>query len=225
MADIVEQDGTVKIRNVTVQGSGGSYAGAASFQDVAVDLTLAAGAGKTGNTAFLAPIMGNLLGAALTKLGNYLGGLIGHYNVTGAKQTTYPAGAVLAGIGDGVTAADGAVVPYIDGDSAQTNCGAMFKVRSNNSTRPAGGLQPRLAGRGTRRVPAGGRRLLQERPASARLRRCAAGRSGCAHRRRGRHRRRRRRPRGRSTSRRRRPSCTSTRTRRRREWTIAISLV
>lgn len=138
MADIVQSDGTVKEGSVTIQGSGGSYNNTASYQDVGVDLNLGAAAGKTGDTAFLAPIMGNLLGAALTKTGNYLAGLIGHFSVTGSNATTYPSGAVLAGVGDGVTDVDGAVVAYIDGDSAQTNCGAMFKVRNNNSTAASG---------------------------------------------------------------------------------------
>lgn len=136
MADWVEPNGTVSMSG-TLQGSS-PYSGKSSYQDVGVDLTLGAAAGKTGDTAFLAPIMGNVFGSTLTKLGNYLGGLIGHYSITGTKATTFPAGAVLAGIGDGVTAADGAVVAYIDGDSAQTNCGAMFKVRSNNSTPGSG---------------------------------------------------------------------------------------
>lgn len=138
MATLVNPDSGIVEASVLIEGSGDTYAQAASYQDVGVDLTLGAHAGKTGDTAFLAPIMGNLLGNALTKLGNYLGGLIGHYNVTGTKATTFPAGAVLAGIGDGVTQADGAVVAYIDGDSAQTNCGAMFKVRNNNSTAASG---------------------------------------------------------------------------------------
>lgn len=117
-----------------------AYNGAGSFQPVAVDLTPAAGAGSNvgGDPKFIAPVMGNLLGATLTQQANYLAGLLGHYSVTGVKATTYPAGAVLAGIGDGVTEADGAVVAYIDGDSAQTNAGAAFKVRSNNSTAASG---------------------------------------------------------------------------------------
>lgn len=133
------------ILNNTTRNSGqpivfdGTYASAPSYQEVAADLTLSAGAGKTGgSTAFLAPIMGNLIGTLLTKAGNYLGGVIGHYNVTGTKATTYPAGAVLAGIGDGVTEADGAVVAYIDGDSSVTTAGAAFKVRNNNSNAASG---------------------------------------------------------------------------------------
>lgn len=117
-----------------------AYAGSSSYQTSAADVNVDAAAGKNvaDGTAFLAGVMGNILGAALSKTGNYLGGLIGHFNVTGTNATTYPSGAVLAGIGDGVTDADGAVVAYIDGDSATTTAGAAFKVRSNNSTAASG---------------------------------------------------------------------------------------
>lgn len=117
------------------------YAEAGSYQPVAIDLTLGAAAGtsEVGDTDFLAPVMGNVMGDALTKTGNYVGGVIAHYGVTGVKATTYPAGAVLAGIGDGVTEADAAVVAYIDGDGAVTRAGAAFKVRCNNST-PGSGM-------------------------------------------------------------------------------------
>lgn len=116
------------------------YAGAKSKQTVAADMNVAAGVGKAvaAGTAFIAAVMGNLIGDALTKTGNYLAGLIGHYTVTGAKATHYPAGAVLAGIGDGVTEADGCVVAYVDGDSALTKAGAALKVRCNNSTAGSG---------------------------------------------------------------------------------------
>ncbi len=137
MADWVNRAGVV-VESGTLQGSGGEYADAASYQDVAVDLTLAAAAGKDTGTAYLSPIMGNLLGAALTRTKNYLGGLIGAFSVTGSVASTYPTGGVLAQVTDGVTDCDGAVVAYIDGDSAQTNCGAMFKVRTNNSTAASG---------------------------------------------------------------------------------------
>src|SRR5262245_48127911 len=117
-----------------------NYQSAGSFQACAADLDLGADAGKDSGdgTAFLAGMMGNLLGDSLSKTGNYLGGVIGHYNVTGLKATSYPSGALLAGIGDGVTEADGAVVAYVDGDSALTKAGAAFKVRSNNSTPGSG---------------------------------------------------------------------------------------
>lgn len=118
-----------------------TYSTSGSHQEVAADLTLAAAAGSAGaggDTDYLAAIMGNVLGADLTKIANYLAGLIGLYSVTGVKATTYPAGAVLAGIADGVTEADGAVVAYIDGDSAVTTAGAAFKVRNNNSHAASG---------------------------------------------------------------------------------------
>lgn len=110
-----------------------TYNGTSSFQPVGVDLNLAAAAGST-DGKFLAPIMGNVFGTNLTKAGNYIGGLIGHYNIGGTSATTYPSGAVLGGIGDGTTTAKGAFVAYIDGDSAQTNANAAFKVMHNNST-------------------------------------------------------------------------------------------
>jgi hypothetical protein len=116
------------------------YVAGSSKQAVAGDMNLGAVAGSEdgGNPKFLASVMGNVLGDGLTKDANYLGGVIGHYSITGAKATTYPAGAVLAGIGDGVTQCDGAVVAYIDGDSGITNAGAAFKVRNNNSTPGSG---------------------------------------------------------------------------------------
>lgn len=131
-------DGVTRLEGV-LEGDAQPYGGPDSYQPVAVDLELTAGAGGTaGDPSFLAPIMGNLLGSTLTKAGNYLAGLIGHFTVDGANSSTYPTGAVLAGIGDGVTDVHGAVVAYIDGDSAQTNAGAMFKVMSNNSTAASG---------------------------------------------------------------------------------------
>lgn len=113
--------------------AGSAYSGTGSFQPVAADLNLAAAAGGT-TGKFLSPVMGNIFGENLTKSGNYIGGLIGHYNVSGTNATGYPSGAVLGGIGDGTTTAKGAFVAYIDGDSAQTNAGAAFKVMHNNST-------------------------------------------------------------------------------------------
>lgn len=121
-----------------IQGPSATYSGTASYQPVGVDLTLGAAAGKTGDTAYLSPIMGNLMGASLTKTGNYLGGLIGAYGITGTMATTYPAGAVLAQISDGVTDVDGAVVAYIDGDSAVTKANAAFKAMANNSNAGSG---------------------------------------------------------------------------------------
>ncbi len=117
-----------------------TYSGAGSFQLLAADLTLGAGAGTSdpGDTDFLGAAMGNVLGADLTNTHNYVGGLIGHYSVTGTNASTYPVGAVLAGVSDGSTTADGAVVAYIDGDTTPTTAGAAFKVMSNNSTPTSG---------------------------------------------------------------------------------------
>jgi hypothetical protein len=116
-----------------------TYSSTSSAQGLSADFTLAATAGKDHpNTAFLAGVMGNLFGANLTKTGNYLGGVIGMYSITGTNADHYPHGAVLAGIGDGTTTADGAVVAWIDGDSGQTNAGAAFKVRNRNSVPNSG---------------------------------------------------------------------------------------
>jgi hypothetical protein len=117
-----------------------TYKGARSFQVGAIDLTIGADAGKNAadGTSYLAPVMGNVHGDSLTKDGNYLGGVIGAYSITGSKPGAYPTGAVLAQITDGVTEADGAVVAYIDGDSAVTKAGAAYKVKSNNSTAGSG---------------------------------------------------------------------------------------
>jgi len=111
-----------------------------SFQVVAPDLNVGPAVGSADGTDpdFIAAIMGNLIGVDLTKDANYLAGVIGAFSVTGAKATTYPAGAVLAQISDGVTAADGAVVAYIDGDSAVTKANAAFKAMMNNSNAGSG---------------------------------------------------------------------------------------
>lgn len=112
------------------------FGGTTSHQTVAADVTMdpAAGTSTVGQSKFLAAGMFNLLGDTLTKTKNYLGGLIAHYTVTGTRASTYPTGAVLAGIGDTTTTADGAVVAYVDGDSGVTTANAAFKAMSNNST-------------------------------------------------------------------------------------------
>jgi hypothetical protein len=116
-----------------------TYSSTASFQPVAIDFTLGATAGKNvPDTAFLAPIMGNLFGSNLTKTGNYLGGVIGMYSVTGTNATHYPSGAVIGGIGDGSTTAKCAVCAWIDGDSAVTQAGAAFGVMNRNSVPTSG---------------------------------------------------------------------------------------
>lgn len=112
-----------------------TYDGASSHQSIAADLQLASGAGRNvaDGTSHLAAIMGNLFGNLLTKTGTYLAGVIGKLSVTGAQASHYQVGGVLGIIGDGVTAADGAVVAVLDGDSAQTTANAAFAVRKNNS--------------------------------------------------------------------------------------------
>lgn len=113
-----------------------------SFQPVAVDLNLAAGAGTSdaGDTSFLGAIMGNILGAALTKTHNFIGGLIGALSVTGAKGSDLQVGAVVGVAMDGVTEADGVVVAVIDGGdpSSETRVNAMFAARMNNNDAASG---------------------------------------------------------------------------------------
>lgn len=111
-----------------------------SHQSIWADLDLTANnnAGDSTNPKFIAAIMGNVLADATAKTKNYLAGVIGHFTATGTNATTYPSGAVLAGIGDGVTDVAGAVVAYIDGDDSTTTAGAAFKVMNNNSTAASG---------------------------------------------------------------------------------------
>jgi len=118
----------------------GNYSGADSYQPIGVDLNLAAAAGTSaaGDSAYLGAVMGNVLGSALTKTGNYVAGVIAAYNVTSTNASTYPVGALVAEIGDSTTTADGAVVAVIGGDSGTTTAGAAFKVMSNNSTAASG---------------------------------------------------------------------------------------
>lgn len=134
------QVGTTDLSDTIQVETATTYSAAGSFQLLAADLTLAPGAGTSdpGDTAFLGAAMGNVLGADLTQTHNYVGGVIGHYSVTGTNASTYPVGAVLGGIGDGTTTADGAFVAYTDGDSALTTAGAAFKVMNNNSTAGSG---------------------------------------------------------------------------------------
>lgn len=129
---------TIDLQVDSLTAASNTYSGTDSFQPIEADLSLAAGAGDSTDTSFLAPVMGNVIGTNLSKTKNYIGGLIGHYTVDGTNASTYPVGAVLAGIGDSTTTADGAVVAYIDGDSGTTQAGAAFKVMSNNSTAASG---------------------------------------------------------------------------------------
>jgi hypothetical protein len=112
-------------------------AGAGSFQPIAVDLNLDADAGtsEAGDTDFLAPIMGNLLGDGLTQESNYLAGLIGALSVTGARATVLPLAALLGILMDGAVNADAIVQAHIDGGdpSTQTNARAAFGVSQFNN--------------------------------------------------------------------------------------------
>ena len=118
-----------------------TYAGTGSHQTVAADLELGAAAGNVAtNPKFLAAIMGNLLGADLTKEGAYLAGVIAALSITGARATEYQVGALLGIVMDGVTDADGAVVAVIDGGdpSSVTRANAAFAARINNNNAGSG---------------------------------------------------------------------------------------
>lgn len=119
-----------------------THAGSGSHQTVAADLELDAGAGTSdqGDTSFLGAIMGNLLGAALTKTHNFLGGLIGAYSITGAGASLLQKGAVIGVIMDGSEDADGCVVAVIDGGdpSETTRATAAFAARINNNSGDSG---------------------------------------------------------------------------------------
>jgi len=117
-----------------------SYSGIHSFQNVGPDLIVSSNVGSnvSGDPKFVADIMGNIIGDSLTNAANYLAGVIGAYSLTGTRASTYPCGAVLAQISDGVTNADGAVVAYVDGDSSVTKANAAFKAMSNNSNAGSG---------------------------------------------------------------------------------------
>lgn len=110
--------------------------GAHSYQIIGVDLTLAAGAGSDDGTdpKFLAPIMGNVLGADLTKDSNYLAGVIGAYSITGTKETDYPTAAVMGVLFDGGQI-DAIVLADLDGDDGgdATNARAFFGISVNNN--------------------------------------------------------------------------------------------
>lgn len=108
-----------------------------SGQMVAQDLTVGVNAGKdiADGTAFIAPIMGNIHGASLTKTGNYLAGVIGEDSITGTQATTVAKGGVIGIVADGVSASDGAIIAILDGDGGgATTPLAMFKCVKLNST-------------------------------------------------------------------------------------------
>lgn len=139
-------DGTAVVTLAVVVSLGSeqsdSYAGSGSHQTVAADLDLAVGAGTSaaGDTAFLAAGMFNLLGDALTKTKNYLGGVIGAFSVTDDLAGELPAGAVIGIVMDGVDDVDAPVVAQLDGSdpSSVTRALAMFKARIVNNNAGSG---------------------------------------------------------------------------------------
>lgn len=115
-------------------------AGEHSYQGIAADVSLEATSGSSDGTnpKFLAGGMFSIHGSSLTADANYLGGVIGQYDIPGTLATTYPAGAVLGMIADGTTEADGAFVAFTDGDSAVTTARAAYTVMNNNSNAGSG---------------------------------------------------------------------------------------
>lgn len=126
--------------NLVQESTFPASAGAHSYQGLAADVTLEAASGSSdgSNPKFLAGGMFSIHGASLTADANYLGGVIGQYDIPGAKATTYPAGAVLGMIADGTTTADGAFVAFTDGDSSVTQARAAYAVANNNSNAGSG---------------------------------------------------------------------------------------
>ena len=122
----------------TIKGTGVSNNDNFGKQLIAADATMHAAFGgfDIDNPAYGGPIMGHIAGDTLTSTSAILGGLIGKYNVKGAKSTKYPAGAVLGCIGEEVTTAawvDGAFVAVLGGDKGVVKAGAAFKVKSYSS--------------------------------------------------------------------------------------------
>lgn len=139
-ADIADGAVTPAKLNLVVTGDD-AYTGADSYQVLAPDLELAAGAGGEDNDpSFLAAVMGNALGDALTKTGNYIAGVIGALSVTGVNASKYPVAALMGVLMDGVTDADAIICAVLDGSdpSAQTNARAAFGVRQINNHASSG---------------------------------------------------------------------------------------
>lgn len=113
-----------------------------SHQTLAADLELDpdSGTSDAGDTDFLAPIMGNLLGEDLTATNVYLAGMIGMLSLLGSRGSDLPIAGVLGIVADGVEDADGAVVALIDGSdpSSVTRVGAMFRARMLNANAGSG---------------------------------------------------------------------------------------
>jgi hypothetical protein len=135
--DAPQPVGQVPNINQPVAQANGTHSG----QMVPADLTVGVDAGKDSpDTAFIAPIMGNIHGDSLTKTGNYLGGVIGEDSITGAQATLVAKGGIIGIVADGVSVSDGAVLAILDGDGGgATTPLAMFKAIKLNST---GGNNP-----------------------------------------------------------------------------------
>lgn len=137
--------GSVPFNNLNLTGTlvqSTTYSAAPSFQGIAGDTTLSAGAGRTlaQGGSFLAAIMGNVHGSNLTGTGNFVAGVIGAYDIQGTNASSLPKAAVLGSIFDSSTTADGIVVAEIDGSdpSGVTRAGAAFKARQLNTNAGSG---------------------------------------------------------------------------------------
>lgn len=104
-----------------------------SHQTIAGDLNLTATAGRD-TSAYKAAIMGNVIGSALTKLGNIVAGIIGKYSIESTNASNYPKAGVIGEVGDSTTTADGAFVAVLGGDSGVTTARAAYTVDNQNST-------------------------------------------------------------------------------------------
>jgi hypothetical protein len=139
----------------TIATDGEEYnPGAHSYQPVGPDLNLHADAGGEDNDPkFLSAVMGNVLGADLTKEGAYLAGVIAALSITGTRATLWQIAACIGIVMDGVTDCDAAVLAVIDGSdpSSITRARAAFGVAMNNNNAGSGvdyGLDLLDAGRG-----------------------------------------------------------------------------
>lgn len=119
-----------------------TYGDEPSHQTVAADLNVVPTVGRTKaqGGSFIASIMGNIIGDALTKTGNYLAGLIGAISLTGTKASELPTGAVIGIAMDAVTEADGIFIAVVDGSdpSSVTRANAAFKARQLNANAGSG---------------------------------------------------------------------------------------
>jgi hypothetical protein len=124
----------------TVEITSDEYEDAGSFQPIWADLNLAAAAGTSeeGDSSYLAAMMGNVFGTALTKVHNMIGAVIGKLSVGGDRATTYPLAAVIGEIGEDSEHADAAVVAVIGGDGGAVNANAAFAIDHLNSNSGAG---------------------------------------------------------------------------------------